>query len=160
MFLSSYFYQEALCKVSLGTVGNPTQCTSRYFRVSIDLTKYEREQSHKIEAELEDGAGIVVMYVAITAIDIPGCESDLNTYLEEPNRREEIEKLYSLKKTGKKIKEIGWLQVKLHKAVGLAAADIGGASDPFAVIELNNARLQTPTVYKTLNPQWERVYEL
>ncbi|WP_395239498.1 hypothetical protein, partial [Salmonella sp. s54412] len=37
--------------------------------------------------------------------------------------------------------------------------DIGGASDPFAVIELNNNRLVTPTIYKTLNPQWEKIYE-
>ena len=133
---------------------------SNLFRVNIDLTKYERERSHKIEAELEDGAGIVVMHVAVTALDIPGCESDLNAFVEEPNRREEIEKQFGLKKTGKKIKEIGWLQVKLHRAVGLAAADIGGASDPFAVIELNNARLMTPTIFKTLNPQWERIYEL
>lgn len=129
-------------------------------RVSIDLNKYERERSHKIEAKLEDGAGVVVMYVAVTAIDIPGCESDLNSYIEQPNRREEIEKHYSLKKTGKNIKDIGWLQVKLHRAVGLAAADIGGTSDPFAIIELNNARLVTPTIFKSLNPQWEKVYEL
>ncbi|XP_046856752.1 multiple C2 and transmembrane domain-containing protein 1-like isoform X2 [Xenia sp. Carnegie-2017] len=128
-------------------------------RVSIDLNKYERERSHKIEAKLEDGAGVVVMYVAVTAIDIPGCESDLNSYIEQPNRREEIEKQYSLKKTGKNIKDIGWLQVKLHRAVGLAAADIGGTSDPFAIIELNNARLVTPTIFKSLNPQWEKVYE-
>ena len=120
------------------------------FRVNIDLSKYERERSHKIEAELEDGAGVVVMHIAVTAIDIPGCESDLNAYIEEPNRREELEKSFALKKTGKKIKEVGWLQIKLHRAVGLASADI----------ELNNARLVTPTIFKTLNPQWERIYEL
>lgn len=100
------------------------------------------------------------MHVAVTAVDIPGCESDLNSFVEEPNRREELEKMYGLKKTVKKIKDIGWLQVKLHRAVGLASADIGGASDPFAIIELNNQRLITPTIYKTLNPQWEKVYEL
>ena len=52
------------------------------------------------------------------------------------------------------------IQLKLSRAVGLAVADIGGASDPFAVIELGNQRLITPTIYKTLNPQWDKSYEL
>lgn len=51
-------------------------------------------------------------------------------------------------------------QVKLHRAVGLASADIGGTSDPFAVVEVNNQRLVTPTLYKTLNPAWDKVYEM
>lgn len=42
----------------------------------------------------------------------------------------------------------------------MASADIGGTSDPFAVIELNNQRLVTPTFYKTLNPAWEKIYEM
>ncbi|KAK2564508.1 Multiple C2 and transmembrane domain-containing protein 1 [Acropora cervicornis] len=78
-------------------------------RCQIDLSTLAREKSHKIEAALEDNAGIVV---------------------------------------------------KLHRAVGLASADIGGTSDPFAVIELNNQRLSTPTLYKTLNPAWDKVYEM
>ena len=126
----------------------------------IDLSKLEREKSHKIEAALEDNAGIVVMHLSITGLDAPGCESDLNTFVDDPARRKEIAKQFSLKKTPKKIKEIGWLQMKLHRAVGLASADIGGLSDPFAVIELNNQRIVTPTIYKTLNPPWSKVYEL
>lgn len=155
-----FWHKKILRKVSLNTHSTEYSMNNLCFRVNIDLSKYERERSHKIEAELEDGAGVVVMHIAVTAIDIPGCESDLNAYIEEPNRREELEKSFALKKTGKKIKEVGWLQIKLHRAVGLASADIGGASDPFAVIELNNARLVTPTIFKTLNPQWERIYEL
>ncbi|XP_020625848.1 multiple C2 and transmembrane domain-containing protein 1-like isoform X1 [Orbicella faveolata] len=129
-------------------------------RCQIDLSTLEREKSHKIEAALEDNAGIIVMHLSITGLDAPGCESDLNAYTEKPGRRTEITKQYALKATPKKIKEIGWLQVKLHRAVGLASADIGGTSDPFAVIELNNQRLVTHTMYKTLNPAWEKIYEM
>ena len=50
--------------------------------------------------------------------------------------------------------------MKLHRAAGLAVADLGGASDPFAVIEMGNQRLVTPTIYKNLNPRWEKVYEM
>ncbi|XP_032218132.1 multiple C2 and transmembrane domain-containing protein 1 isoform X2 [Nematostella vectensis] len=129
-------------------------------RCQIDLNQLEREKSHKIEAELEDGAGIIVMHLSITGLDAKGCESDLDAYKEVPGRRQEIVKSFGLKNTGKKIKEVGWLQVKLHRAVGLASADLGGASDPFAVIEVNNQRLVTNTIYKTLNPNWNKIYEM
>ena len=90
------------------------------------MEKLDREKSHKIVAELEDNAGTITMHVAMTALDAPGCESDLNTYTEDPNRMSLLVKSFGLKSTGKKKKEIGWLRVKYHRAVGLAAADIGG----------------------------------
>ena len=43
---------------------------------------------------------------------------------------------------------------------GLASADIGGKSDPFCVLELVNSRLQTQTEYKTLSPQWNKIFFL
>lgn len=38
------------------------------------------------------------------------------------------------------------------------AADVTGKSDPFCVVELNNDRLLTHTVYKNLNPEWNKVF--
>ena len=46
------------------------------------------------------------------------------------------------------------------KAQGLAAADMNGKSDPFCVLELVNSRLQTQTEYKTLQPEWGKVFTL
>ena len=46
------------------------------------------------------------------------------------------------------------------KAQGVMAADIGGKSDPFCVLELINARLQTRTEYKTLFPEWNKEFIL
>ena len=46
------------------------------------------------------------------------------------------------------------------KAQGLSSADIGGKSDPFCVIELNNDRVSTHTEYKTLAPSWQKIYQL
>ncbi|CAG9762330.1 unnamed protein product [Ceutorhynchus assimilis] len=56
------------------------------------------------------------------------------------------------------LKDVGHLTVKVFKATGLAAADIGGKSDPFCVLELGNARLQTQTEYKTLSPHWNKIF--
>ena len=46
------------------------------------------------------------------------------------------------------------------KAKGLAAADIGGKSDPYCVLELVNDRVQTCTEYKTLSPSWGKAFTL
>lgn len=53
---------------------------------------------------------------------------------------------------------MGHLTVKVFRASGLAAADLGGKSDPFCVLELGNARLQTQTEYKTLSPSWQKIF--
>ena len=62
--------------------------------------------------------------------------------------------------TSKKMKDIGFLVVRVVEAQGLRSADIGGARDPFAILELGNMRVQTHTEQKTLDPTWERVFTL
>ena len=58
------------------------------------------------------------------------------------------------------MKDIGHLIVKVMKAQGLHSADLGGKSDPFAVVEIVNDRLQTQTELKTLAPVWQKVFTL
>lgn len=50
--------------------------------------------------------------------------------------------------------------MKIYCAKGLYAADLGGKSDPFVVLELDNTRLQTHTEYKTITPTWNRVLQM
>jgi Ca2+-dependent lipid-binding protein len=50
--------------------------------------------------------------------------------------------------------------LSVFKAQDLLAADLGGKSDPFCVLELVNTRLQTHTEYKTLNPEWNKLFTL
>lgn len=63
-------------------------------------------------------------------------------------------------KSFRDIEDIGHLVVKVYKAENLMAADIGGKSDPFCVVELVNNRLQTNTEYKTLSPEWNKIFTL
>ena len=42
----------------------------------------------------------------------------------------------------------------------MVAADINGKSDPFCVLELVNERLRTGTEYKTLSPEWNKMFSL
>ena len=59
-----------------------------------------------------------------------------------------------------KMKDVGHLIVKIIKAEGLHSADLGGKSDPFAVLEVANDRVHTHTEYKTLAPVWQKVFTL
>jgi Ca2+-dependent lipid-binding protein len=68
--------------------------------------------------------------------------------------------MQSLLRSFDKSTDVGHLSVKVFKAHNVASADIGGKSDPFCVLELVNARLQTHTEYKTLNPEWNKIFNL
>ncbi|XP_054625887.1 multiple C2 and transmembrane domain-containing protein 2-like isoform X4 [Dunckerocampus dactyliophorus] len=78
--------------------------------------------------------------------------------LDEPRQRQDHLDNYSLKRSLNNVTDVGFLQVKVIKATDLLAADLNGKSDPFCVLELGNDRLQTHTVYKSLHPEWNKVF--
>ena len=50
------------------------------------------------------------------------------------------------------------MQVTIVSASGLHAADFGGKSDPFAIVELNSRSYETATQNKTLEPRWDETF--
>uniref|UniRef100_A0A8C3PJP5 Multiple C2 and transmembrane domain containing 1 n=1 Tax=Calidris pygmaea TaxID=425635 RepID=A0A8C3PJP5_9CHAR len=127
-------------------------------RCQVDLSSLSREHTHKLEMPLEEGEGCLVLLVTLTA-SAAVTISDLSvTSLEDQKEREEILKRYSLMAMFHNMKDVGFLQVKVIRAEALMAADVTGKSDPFCVVELNNDRLLTHTVYKNLNPEWNKVF--
>lgn len=127
-------------------------------RCQVDLSSLSREQTHKLELQLEEGEGHLVLLVTLTASATVSI-SDLSVNsMEDHKEREEILKRYSPLRIFNNIKDVGFLQVKVIRAEGLMAADVTGKSDPFCVVELNNDRLLTHTVYKNLNPEWNKVF--
>ncbi|XP_041464336.1 multiple C2 and transmembrane domain-containing protein 1-like isoform X3 [Lytechinus variegatus] len=129
-------------------------------RSHIDLSTLDMEQTHQMTIELEDNAGTLDILLTISGTVGTENVSDLANYKHDPNLKRELCLKYGLLNSFKDIKDVGWLQVKVIKAQNLQAADIGGKSDPFCVLELVNARLQTQTVYKTLHPEWGKVFTL
>ena len=67
---------------------------------------------------------------------------------------------YSLRNTFENMEDIGRMSITIVRAENLTAADLGGKSDPFAVVQLGNERLRTHTVYKTLHPEWNKTFDL
>ncbi|XP_043920068.1 multiple C2 and transmembrane domain-containing protein 1 isoform X1 [Protopterus annectens] len=127
-------------------------------RCQVDLSTLNKEKTHKLELVLEEGEGDLSLLVTLTASAAVSI-SDLSVSTSEDQKeRQEIVKRYSLMRSFHNLKDVGFLQVKVIRAEGLLAADVTGKSDPFCVVELSNDRLQTHTVYKNLNPEWNKVF--
>ncbi|XP_063222777.1 multiple C2 and transmembrane domain-containing protein isoform X3 [Bacillus rossius redtenbacheri] len=127
-------------------------------RCVLDLSQLEREKTHRLWLELEEGAGSIFLLLTISGTTASETISDLTTYEDNPREREALQQRYALRNTFQNLRDVGHLTAKVYRAQGLAAADLGGKSDPFCVLELVNARLQTQTEYKTLMPSWQKIF--
>ncbi|XP_068594954.1 multiple C2 and transmembrane domain-containing protein 1 [Brachionichthys hirsutus] len=127
-------------------------------RCTVDLSLLGKEHTHKLDLLLEEGEGVLVLLVTLTASAAVSI-SDLSVnMLDDPNERHQITQRYSVWRSFHNLKDVGVVQVKVIRAEGLMAADVTGKSDPFCVVELSNDRLQTHTVYKNLHPEWNKVF--
>ncbi|KOC63159.1 Multiple C2 and transmembrane domain-containing protein 1 [Habropoda laboriosa] len=124
----------------------------------INLAVLERETTHRLWRDLEDGSGNIFLLLTISGTTANETISDLAAHEETPHEHIQLYQRYSLMNTLQRVRDVGHLTVKVFKAQGLAAADLGGKSDPFCVLELVNARLQTQTEYKTLAPSWQKIF--
>uniref|UniRef100_A0A8D0H314 Multiple C2 and transmembrane domain containing 2 n=1 Tax=Sphenodon punctatus TaxID=8508 RepID=A0A8D0H314_SPHPU len=116
------------------------------------------DMTNCLELPLEKQLGSLIMLVTITPCSGVSISDLCVCPLGDPSERKQIAERYCLKSSFQNIKDIGFLQVKVLKAVDLLAADFSGKSDPFCVLEVGNDRLQTHTVYKNLNPEWNKVF--
>lgn len=46
----------------------------------------------------------------------------------------------------------------VYQARDLSSKDFNGKSDPFCVVQLDSTRLRTHTIYKSLNPVWNKSF--
>ncbi|XP_042615477.1 multiple C2 and transmembrane domain-containing protein 2-like [Cyprinus carpio] len=129
-----------------------------YGQCEIDLSGLPLNKSTLFTHELDPGQGRVVFVITPTPCTGVSITDLIAPPLEEPHERQNMLVKYSFRNSLKDLRDIGFLQVKVIKAMNLMAADLNGKSDPFCVLELRNNRLQTHTVYKTLNPEWNKVF--
>jgi len=64
------------------------------YRCTIDLSRLEREKTHRIWQDLEEGAGSIFLLLTISGTTASETISDLTTYEENPREREILEKRY------------------------------------------------------------------
>ncbi|XP_036819556.1 multiple C2 and transmembrane domain-containing protein 2 isoform X3 [Oncorhynchus mykiss] len=129
-----------------------------YGMCEVDLSSVLPNQSQLFTRVLKEGKGCVVFLITLSTCSGVSISDMCAPPLEEPQEREKTLEKYSFKSSFRNLRDVGFLQVKIIKATDLLAADLNGKSDPFCVLELGNDRLQTHTIYKTLNPNWNKVF--
>ncbi|XP_077424850.1 multiple C2 and transmembrane domain-containing protein 2-like [Vanacampus margaritifer] len=122
----------------------------------VDISNLVFNERQLYTQMLDPGKGRLVFLV--TLLRCWGVSvSDIETApLEKPDERDSMVETFSLRKSYQCMGEIGFLQVKVLKANELPATDINGKSNPYCVIALGNSKLQTHTIYKNVNPEWNK----
>lgn len=102
---------------------------------------------------MEDGAGKLFLIVTISGLEFTkkqnlfefflgttshDCETFLSNWDHSQFAVDQRSKKYSVRNSFRKFENVGSLVVKVYRAKGLYAADLGGSSDPFCVLELGN----------------------
>ncbi|KAJ8252127.1 hypothetical protein COCON_G00214390 [Conger conger] len=124
----------------------------------VDLLRVPVGQSQLYTRVLGRGIGSLVFLVSLTPCTGVSISDLCTPPLDEPCERDSLKERYCLRNSFQNTRDVGFLQVKVIKATDLPAADLNGKSDPFCVLELGNDRLQTHTIYKNLNPEWNQVF--
>uniref|UniRef100_A0A8I5N4B1 Multiple C2 and transmembrane domain-containing protein 2 n=1 Tax=Papio anubis TaxID=9555 RepID=A0A8I5N4B1_PAPAN len=124
----------------------------------VDISALPLKQANCLELPLDSCLGALLMLVTLTPCAGVSISDLCVCPLADPSERKQITQRYCLRNSLKDMKDVGILQVKVLKAADLLAADFSGKSDPFCLLELGNDRLQTHTVYKNLNPEWNKVF--
>uniref|UniRef100_A0A8C3A2R8 Multiple C2 domains, transmembrane 2b n=1 Tax=Cyclopterus lumpus TaxID=8103 RepID=A0A8C3A2R8_CYCLU len=126
------------------------ECLGTY---GVDLSRMPFNQRQLITYTLDQGSGHLVLLVTLYTCSSASISDLCAAPLDEPQAHQT-----HLKRSLKNLRDVGFLQIKVIKATDLLAADLNGKSDPYCVLELGNDRLQTHTVYKNLQPEWNKVF--
>uniref|UniRef100_A0A3Q2XJV8 Multiple C2 and transmembrane domain-containing protein 2-like n=1 Tax=Hippocampus comes TaxID=109280 RepID=A0A3Q2XJV8_HIPCM len=124
----------------------------------VDLSGVPPDERQLFTLSLDSGRGRLVFLVTISSCSGVSIADLSAAPLDEPAEHQNQLDNYSLQRSLKNLSDVGFLQVKVIKACDLLSADLNGKSDPFCVLELCNDRLQTHTVYKSLQPEWNKVF--
>uniref|UniRef100_A0A4W3H6V7 Multiple C2 and transmembrane domain containing 2 n=1 Tax=Callorhinchus milii TaxID=7868 RepID=A0A4W3H6V7_CALMI len=124
----------------------------------VDLVMLPKGQINHLELPLENEQGSLLLLVTLKVFTGIAISDLCASPLDDVNERKQIIQSYSLRRTFEDLNDIGFLQVQVIKACNLLAADFAGKSDPFCVLELGKHRQQTHTVYKNLNPEWNKIF--
>ncbi|XP_070703279.1 multiple C2 and transmembrane domain-containing protein 2-like isoform X2 [Pempheris klunzingeri] len=124
----------------------------------VDLSRVPFNQRQLFTNTLDQGRGRLVFLLTLNTCSGVSISDLCAAPLDEPHEKKNQLDSYSLKRSLKNLRDVGFLQVKVVKGADLLAADLNGKSDPFCVLELGNDRLQTHTVYKSLYPEWNKVF--
>ncbi|KAM4733529.1 multiple C2 and transmembrane domain-containing protein 2 isoform 2-T2 [Anableps anableps] len=124
----------------------------------VDVLRLPLNERQLYTNVLDPGKGKLVFLVTLRpcwGVSISDAE---NPILANQDERDTVMERLSLKNSHKCLQDVGFLQVSVLKANDLPSTDINGKSNPFCVIELGNCKLQTHTVNRSVNPEWNKTF--
>lgn len=79
----------------------------------IDLTTLERETTHRLWRDLEDGSGSIFLLLTISGTTASETISDLAAHEDTPREREQLYQRYALANSLQRVRDVGHLTVKV-----------------------------------------------
>lgn len=134
------------------------KCEESWGMFEVDLSRLPLNERQLYTHVLDPGKGRLVFLVTLRPCWGVSISDTETATLEKPDERDTVLEKFSLKNTHRQIGEVGFLQVKVIRANDLPATELNGKSNPLCVVELGNGKLQTHTLYKTLNPEWQKAF--
>ncbi|XP_062403637.1 multiple C2 and transmembrane domain-containing protein 2 [Sardina pilchardus] len=134
------------------------KCDECWGVLDIDLSRLPIKQRQLYTRVLDPGKGRLVFLITLTPCSGVSVSDLRSPPLDDVETSERVLYQYSLKNSLKNMKDVGFVQIKVIKASDIASADLSGKSNPFCLLELGNSKLQTQTIHKTLNPEWNKVF--
>lgn len=124
----------------------------------VDVLRLPLNERQLYTNVLDPGKGKLIFLVTLKPCWGVSMSDADNPTLANQDEREAVMERYSLKNSHKCLQDVGFLQVSVLRANDLPATDINGKSNPFCVIELVNCKLQTHTIYRSTNPEWNKTF--
>ncbi|XP_045450992.1 multiple C2 and transmembrane domain-containing protein-like [Melitaea cinxia] len=124
-------------------------------RTTVDLLPLEKEKTHKMLLSLDGEYTNVKTFFLLTISGTTLLSTIYNMDEHELERNEIIMKnKYAWYRVFDEFKNVGALTIIVYGAKGLSGQDC------YCVVNLNNARIQTQTDYKTNNPSWMKIFSV
>lgn len=137
-----------------------------------NLTNLDEEKTHKISVDFDDHVAVIDVFITITgtapsAESLNDGETSFNTTMTTtietvPSKltEKDVERYTFLSsiRSIQPVFDVGKVEIKIYQARDLSAKDMNGKSDPFCLVELDSTRLRTQTIYKTLDPVWNKSF--
>ncbi|KAB1257098.1 Multiple C2 and transmembrane domain-containing protein 2 [Camelus dromedarius] len=123
----------------------------------VDMAALPLKQADCLELPLESCPGTLLVLVARTPCSGVSISDLCVCPLADPSERKQIAQRFVTQSDGITSGVNGAIALT-HSPDDKLYFEAQGKSDPFCLLELGNDRLQTHTIYKNLNPEWNKVF--
>ncbi|KAK2493354.1 hypothetical protein MC885_018532 [Smutsia gigantea] len=127
------------------------------FRCKVDIAALPLKQANLMELPLDSCLGALLMSITMTPCSGLSISDLCVCPLADPSERKQITQRYVIQ-SDVITSVVNQATALIQETGDKLCFETQGKSDPFCLLELGNDRLQTHTIYKNLNPEWNQVF--